>query len=71
MRRTVSGQVLRFASDGGKLVAEGLSGPGGHDEQGVSALGDGAADGLLVGTEGGEAECGVEERGEVGHAVWD
>ena len=56
------------AGDGGKLVAEGLARAGGHDEQRVAAVDDGAADGLLIGAEGGEAEGGVEESGEIGHA---
>ena len=47
------------AGDGGKLVAEGLAGAGGHDEENVAAVGGGAADGFLVGAEGGEAEGGV------------
>ena len=37
------------AGDGGELVAEGLAGSGGHDEQDVAAFGGGAADGLLIG----------------------
>ena len=49
------------AGDGGELVAEGFAGSGGHDEQDVAAVGGGAADGLLIGAEGGEAEglCGA------------
>ena len=57
----------RLRSDGGKLVAEGLAGAGGHDEQDVAAVGGGAADGFLVGAEGGEAEGALEQGGEVGH----
>jgi len=56
------------ASDGGKLVAERFACAGGHDEQSVAAIDDGVADGFLIGAEGGEAECGVEESGEIGHA---
>jgi hypothetical protein len=44
------------AGDGGKLVAEGLAGACGHDQEDVAAVGCGAADGFLVGTESGEAE---------------
>ena len=55
------------ASDGGKLVAEGLAGAGGHDQENVAAVGGGAADGFLVGAEGGEAEGVLEQGGEVGH----
>jgi len=56
------------ASDGGKLVAEGFAGSGGHDQERVAAVEEGASDGFLIGAEGGKAECGVEERGEIGHA---
>ena len=49
------------AGDGGELVAEGLSGSGGHDEEDVAAVGGGAADCFLVGSEGGEAEGLVEQ----------
>lgn len=45
----------------GELIAERLSRTGGHDEQNVAAIGCGAADGFLVGTEAGEAEGPVEE----------
>ena len=44
------------AGDGGKLVAERLAGAGGHDKQRVAAVDDGAADGFLIGAEGGETE---------------
>jgi hypothetical protein len=57
------------AGDGGELVAEGFAGAGGHDEQDVRAFGGGAADGFLVGAEGGEAEGGVEQVFEV-HACF-
>ena len=50
------------AGDGGELVAEGLSGAGGHDQQDVAAVGGGLADGFLVGSEGGVAEGLMEER---------
>ncbi len=53
------------ARDGGQLVAEALAGAGGHDEQDVAAVGGGAADGLLVGAEGGEAEGLMEEGGKL------
>ena len=53
------------AGDGGELVAEGLAGAGGHDQQDVAAFGGGAADGFLVGAERGEAEGFVKEAGEV------
>ena len=53
------------ACDGGKLIAEGFAGSGGHDEEDVTAVGGGAADGLLVGAELGEAEGLVEEGFEV------
>jgi len=52
------------AGDGGELVAEGFSGSCRHDEQDVAAVGGGAADGFLIGAEGGEAEGPVEEIGE-------
>ena len=55
------------AGDGGKLVAEGFACSCGHDEKDVLAVGGGAADGLLVGAEGGKAEGSMEKRGEVGH----
>jgi hypothetical protein len=47
--------------DGGELVAERLAGAGGHDQQHVAAVDGGAADGFLVGAEGGEAEGAVEQ----------
>ena len=53
------------ASDGRKLIAEGFSCTGGHDKEDVTAVGGGAADGLLVGAELGEAEGLVEEGFEV------
>jgi hypothetical protein len=53
-----------LAGDGGELVAERFSGSSRHDEQDVAAVGGGAADGLLIGAEGGEAEGPVEEVGE-------
>ena len=57
-----------LAGDGGKLVAEAFAGAGGHDEEDVAAVGGGAADGFLVGAEGGEAEGGAEEGEEIhGH----
>jgi hypothetical protein len=56
------------ASDGGELVAEGFACSGGHDEEDVAAVGGGAADGFLVGAEGGESEGLVEEGLEV-HAA--
>ena len=52
------------AREGGELVAEGLSGAGGHDEQDVAAGGGGFADELLVGAEVAVAEDAVEEVGE-------
>ena len=52
------------AGDGGELVAEGLAGSGGHDEQDVAAVGGGVADGFLVGAEVAVAEDAVEELGE-------
>jgi len=45
------------------LVAEGFAGSGGHDEEAVAAIGGGAADGFLIGSEGGVAEGGVEKGG--------
>ena len=48
------------AGQGGELVAEGFARASGHDEQDVLAVGCGAADGLLVGAEGGVPEGGVE-----------
>ena len=56
------------AGDGGKLVAEGLACAGGHDKKRVATVDDSAADGFLIGAKGGEAECGVKESGEIGHA---
>jgi hypothetical protein len=58
------------AGDGGELVAEGFSGSGRHNEEDVAAIGGGAADGLLIGAEGGEAEGLVEEAIE-GHALFE
>jgi hypothetical protein len=55
------------AGDGGKLVTERFAGSGGHDQEDVAASGGGAADGFLVGAEGGEAEGALEQGGEVGH----
>jgi hypothetical protein len=51
--------------DGGKLVAEGFSCSGGHDEEDVAAVGGGAADGFLIGAKGYKTECGVEQGGEI------
>ncbi len=56
------------AGDGGELIAEGLAGSGGHDEQDVAAVGGGAADGLLVGAKRGEAE-GLVKKGFEVHAA--
>jgi hypothetical protein len=53
------------AGDGGKLVAEGFSRSGGHDEEDIAALGGGAADGFLVGAKGLVAESFVKQGGEV------
>ena len=53
------------ARDGGKLVTEAFTGSGRHDEEDVAAIGGGAADGLLIGPEGGEAEGGVKQGFEV------
>ena len=55
--------------DGGKLIAERFAGSGGHDQQHVAAVDGGAADGFLVGAEGGEAEGGLEQGGEVRHCL--
>jgi hypothetical protein len=49
------------------LVAEGLASAGGHHQQSVAAIGGGAADGLLIGAEGGVAEGRVKKLGEVRH----
>ena len=51
--------------DGGKLVAERLPCPGGHDQQQVAAIDGGAAHGLLVGAEAREAEDRLQKLGEV------
>ena len=53
------------AGDGGKLVAEALAGAGGHDEQDVAAVGDRAADGLLIFAETLKAKSGTEEGSEI------
>ena len=42
--------------DSGELIAETLAGSGRHDEENVATVSRGAADSLLVGTKGGEAE---------------
>ena len=52
-------------SDGGKLVAERLPCPGGHDEEQVAALDRGAAHGFLVGTKLCESEDGLQKPGEI------
>lgn len=52
-------------SDGGKLVAERLPCPGGHDEQQVAAFDCSATDRFLVGAKALEAEDGVQKLGEV------
>jgi hypothetical protein len=57
------------ASDGRKLVAERFSRSGGHDEQSVASVGGGSADSLLIGAEGGKAEGGMKQAGEIGHAA--
>ena len=49
------------AGEAGELVAERLAGAGGHDEEHVAALRGGAAHGLLVRPEGGEAEALAQE----------
>ena len=56
------------AGDGGELVAEGLAGSGGHDEEDVAAVGGGAADGFLIGAEGAWPKVLMEEGFEV-HAA--
>ena len=56
-----------LAGDGRELVAKALAGAGGHYEEDVAAVGGGAADGFLVGSEGRVAEGAVEQGGEVGH----
>jgi hypothetical protein len=48
--------------EAGQLVAEALAGAGGHDDEGVVAVGDALADGLLVGAKGVEAEAPLQER---------
>ena len=53
------------ARDGGKLVAERLPRPGGHDQQQVAAGDGGAADRFLVGAKARESEDGVQKLGEV------
>jgi len=47
------------ARDRRKLVAKRLSRAGGHNQKRVAAIGDGAADGLLIGAEGCESEGAV------------
>lgn len=49
------------ARDAGQLVAEGFSGAGRHDEEYVVALNGCAADGFLIGAEGGESEDAMEQ----------
>ena len=56
------------ARDAGELVAEGLAGAGGHDQQHVGAGRGCAADILLIRAEVAEAERGVKEDCEVGGA---
>ena len=56
MTRQAPACRLLLACDGRELVAKALAGSGGHDEQNVPAIGGGAADGFLIGAEGGETE---------------
>ena len=48
------------ASNGGQLVAKGLAGAGGHDQQQVFAIDSGAADCFLVGAERRETEGALQ-----------
>ena len=49
------------ARDGGELVAEGFAGTGRHHQQNVFAFGGSAANGFLIGAEGGVAEVADEK----------
>ena len=51
--------------DGGKLVAQRLPCPGGHDEEQVAAFDRGAAHRFLVGAKACEAEDGLQKLGEI------
>jgi putative membrane protein len=52
-------------SDGGKLVAERLPCPGGHDEKKIAAVDGSAANGFLIGAEAREAEDRLQKLGKV------